>query len=124
MSSQSRLADTFVFKCALLLLAFSVFAWGLHAKLSLYNTTQSSYVSSVAKLSTEKRAAQTMASIERAAELAGVWEWIALFSLLSSFHLISLPTIRFHQIRLSLCRPCRCDLQAPDLMHRPPPVLA
>lgn len=123
MVKRSRSAP-FALKCALLFLAFAVFTWGLQAKLSLYKTAQSPSAASVAKLSTEKHSAQTMASLERVSELTGAWEKVSLLSLTASLHAISIPSIRFHQVELSLCRPCRCDLQGPDLMRRPPPALA
>jgi len=123
MVKRSRSPAPIALKCALLFLAVAVFSWGLQAKLSLYKTSQSPSAASVAKLSTEKRTAQAMASIERIAELPGTWEKVSLSSLTASLHAISIPSIRFHQVELSLCRPCRCDLQGPDLMRRPPPAL-
>jgi hypothetical protein len=111
-------------KCALLFLAFSVFAWGLHAKLSLYQAAQNPSTATVAKLSTEKRSAQTMASLEKAVKPDSTWETVKLISLAVSLQMIAIPSFRFHQVEVSLCRSCRCDLQGPDIMHRPPPTLS
>src|ERR1700728_4317422 len=54
-------------KCALFFLAFSVFNFGLQAKLSLYHPDPSGAppISSMAKLSTERHSACPLASLER-----------------------------------------------------------
>jgi hypothetical protein len=122
MLKRPRIAATFAFKCALLLLASAVFSWGLQAKLSLYNSPQSPSTVTVAKLLTERRSARTMASLEKALQPDMVWETAKLASSLVALQATLIVSFRFSQVEASLCRSCGYDLQDPDLMRRPPPA--
>jgi hypothetical protein len=124
MFKQSRFDASFALKCALFFLASAVFSWGLQAKLSLYNAPQSPSVTTIAKLSTEKHSAQTMASLEAHKSLFGAPQILALVTLAASIKAQWSPSFRFYQVEVDSCRPCRRDLQDPDLMRRPPPALA
>jgi len=124
MFKQPRSVAPFALKCALLFLAFAVFGWGLHAKLSLYKAPQSPSTATVAKLSTEKHSAQTLASLEKHHSMHGVSRILKLVSLAASIRVSWSSSFRFHQVEVSLCKPCRCDLQGPDFMRHPPPALS
>jgi hypothetical protein len=113
-----RIAARFAFKFALLLLATSVFGWGLQAKLSLYKTPESPSTVIVAKLLTERRSAQAMETLEKAIQRNMAWNIILL---LFAFQAILIPSFRFHQVEVGLCKSCRWDLQS-YLIQRPPPT--
>ena len=117
-----QIAATCALKCALLFLACAVFSWGLHAKLSLYKANQSPSTSTVAKLLTERRSAQTMASLERALKPDTAQETLNLISLLVLAHTILFLTFEFYQVEMNLCRSRRRDFQDPNLTQRPPPA--
>jgi hypothetical protein len=123
MSKRYPLADTFSFKIAVFFLAFSVVAWGLQAKLSLYKVAQSPSMASVAKLSTEKRSSATLASIVRATKLPQAWEKIQAFSLTASIHAIPTSSLRGRHTDVKPSAPFLCALRSPGLMRRPPPAL-
>jgi hypothetical protein len=121
MAMRPRSAAAFAFKCSLLFLSSAVFSWGLQAKLSLYKTPQSPTTVIVAKLLTERRSAQTMASLENAPRLHPSWETEKVVVAVQA----NLPfSFEFHQVEVSLCRSGGCDSQGPDLMQRPPPVFS
>jgi hypothetical protein len=113
-----------VFECALLLLALSVFSWGLQAKLSGYggDSGTSSPTRSMAKLSIEESSTRAAASIARSDLPRFTCE---------SRHLAAAALVhRGHhvpQVYLSLPRtgpriPGQYNLHGTDLMRRPPPV--
>jgi hypothetical protein len=124
MFKHPRFGASFALKCALFFLASAIFSWGLQAKLSLYNAPQSPSVTTVAKLLTEKRSAQTMASLEAHESLCGAPQILELVTLAASIKAQRSPSLRLYQVAVDSCRPCRRDLQDPDLMRRPPPALA
>jgi hypothetical protein len=117
-----QIAGTYAFKCALLFLASAVFSWGLQAKLSLYKSPQSPSTVTVAKLLTERRSAQTMASLEKALKPDTAWETLNLIPLLVLALAILIPTFRLYQAEMNLCRSRRWDFQDPHLTQRPPPA--
>ena len=121
-SKRPQIAATYAFKCALLFLACAVFSWGLQAKLSLYKTPQSPSTVTVAKLLTERRSAQTMASLENALEPDTAWDRLNLVPLLLLVQAISILAFEFYQVDMDLPRSCRWDFQIPHLTQRPPPA--
>jgi len=123
MSKRPPIAATYAFKCALLFLACAVFSWGLHAKLSLYKANQSPSTSTVAKLLTERRSAQTMASLERALKPDTARETLNLISLLVLAQAILFLTFEFYQVEMNFCRFRRWNFHDPHLTQRPPPAL-
>jgi hypothetical protein len=122
MSKRHQIAATYIFKCALLFLACAVFIWGLQAKLSLYKTSQSPSAITVAKLLTERRSAQTMASLEKALKPDTAWETLNLIPLLVLAQAILILTFEFYQVEMNLCGSARWDFQEPHLTQRPPPA--
>jgi hypothetical protein len=117
-------ATTFALKCALLLLACSVFSWGLQAKLSLYKTPQTPSTVIVAKLLTERRSARTMALFEKALEPDTDWKASNLIPLLVAAQAILIVIFIFEicQVEVSLCRSRRWNFHDPHLTQRPPPI--
>jgi hypothetical protein len=122
MLKRPQIARTYAFKCALLFLASAVFSWGLQAKLSLYKPPQSPSTVTVAKLLTEKRAAQTMASLEKALKPDTAWERSNLIPLLVLAQAILILTFKFYQVEINICRFRRWNFQDPHLTQRPPPA--
>jgi hypothetical protein len=122
MSKRHQNAATYAFKCALLFLACAVFGWGLQAKLSLYRTPQSPSTVTVAKLLTERRSAQTMASLEKALKPDTSWEMLNLIPLMVLAPAILIFRFEFYQVGMDLCRSRRWDFQDPHLTQRPPPA--
>jgi hypothetical protein len=122
MSERHQIAVTYAFKCALLFLACAVFSWGLQAKLSLYKTPQSPTTVIVAKLLTERRSAQTMASLEKPLTLDAAREKLYLIPLLVLAQAILFLTFKFYQAELHFCRHGRRNFHDPHLTQRPPPA--
>lgn len=112
------------FRAALLFLALSVFAWGLNAKLSLYKTAQSPATTSSAKLSTDKRCAETIATISKACKLIKAVETVSGFTPASSLHEMAVFPSKLKQAQIRQYRSCEVDSQAPPQMRRPPPILS
>jgi hypothetical protein len=124
MPKRPQTAAPLALKCALLFLAVSVFAFGLNAKLSLYQKHQSPDTVAAAKLSTEKRAAQSTIVLKVVKEPLASDETLRLMAFAVFHNVISSPTFRLHQVEVSLCSPCRCDSRSSSLMNRPPPTLS
>jgi hypothetical protein len=122
-SKQLQTAATYTFNCALLFLACAVFSWGLQAKLSLYKTPQSPSAVTVAKLLTEKRSAQTVASFEEALKPIATWETLNLIPLLVLAQASLIFIFKFYQVEINLCASRRWDFHDPHLTQRPPPAL-
>ena len=122
MSKRHQIAAKYAFKCALLFLACAVFSWGLQAKLSLYKTPQSPSTVTVAKLLTERRSAQTMASLENALKPDTAWQRLKLIPILALAQSILIPSFEFYQVEMNLCRFHGWDFQDPHLTQRPPPA--
>jgi hypothetical protein len=117
-----QLAGTYAFKCALLFLASAVFTWGLQAKLSLYKPHQTPSTSTVAKLLTERRSAQTVAVLEKVLEPNTAWETWTLIPLLVLAQAILILTFAFYRSEMTICRFRRWDFRDPHLTQRPPPA--
>lgn len=124
MPERSRLADGFGFRFALLFLAFSVFAWGLQAKLSLYKAAPFPSTATVAKLSSENRSAQTIASLQSTMKSNIDRGTIKFLCFLDSLRAAEGPSVRFQQVEVRLCRSCGSEWQNLDVMRRPPPALS
>jgi hypothetical protein len=124
MPKRPQTAAPFALKCALLFLAVSVFAFGLNAKLSLYRKHQSTGTVAAAKLSTEKRSAQSTVVLKVVKEPLASAETLRLMAFAVFHNVISSPAFRLHQVEVSLCSPCRCDSRSSLLMNRPPPTLS
>jgi len=122
MLKRPKIAATYAFKCALLFLACAVFSWGLQAKLSLYKIPRPPSTVIVAKLLTERRSAQTMASLERAPTTDTASETLNLIPLLVLAQAIFILRFEFCQVELNLCRSRRWDFHDPHLTQRPPPA--
>ena len=122
MLKRPQLTGAYAFKCALLFLACAVFSWGLQAKLSLYKTPQSPSTVTVAKLLTERRSAQTMASLENALKPDTAWQRLKLIPILALAQSILIPSFELYQVEMNLCRSRRRDFQDPNLTQRPPPA--
>ncbi len=122
MLNRPQMAATYAFKSALLFLAFAVFGWGLHAKLSLYKSPQSPSTVTVAKLLTERRSAQTIASLEKALEPDIASQRLNLTPLLVLAQAILFFAFRFYQIETNFCGSRRCDFHDAHLKQRPPPA--
>jgi hypothetical protein len=124
MSKQPRTATPIAVRIIAHFLVFAVFAWVLQAKLSLYKAHYCPSATTVAKVSTGKRSAQTVASPKRTANLDRAWEDELLATLVASHEEISGPSSSFRNVALSLRRPCRIGSKGTDLMRRPPPALS
>ncbi|MGA2534772.1 MAG: hypothetical protein ABSF53_02065 [Terracidiphilus sp.] len=122
MLKRPQIAGTYAFKFALLFLASAVFTWGLQAKLSLYKPPQSPSTVTVAKLSTERRSAQTMALLEKALEPDTAWERLNLIPLLVLAQAILFLTFEFYHVEMNFCRSRRWNFHDPHLTQRPPPA--
>jgi hypothetical protein len=123
MSKRRQTAATCTFKCALLFLACAVFSWGLQAKLSLYKTSQSPSTVTVAKLLTERRSAQTVASFEEALKPHTTRETLRLIPLLILAQAIVIFRFELYKVEVSICRFRGWDFRDPHLTQRPPPAL-
>ena len=114
------------FECALLFLAFSVFSWGVQAKVSLYHSHagNSPSTSSMAKLSTEEGSTRTVASVENQNQPRLTWEsmHVAAYAFMQQGNHV--PPAYLSQLGSEPRVPGRFNLHGPDLMRRPPPVLS
>jgi hypothetical protein len=124
MPKRPQTAAPFALKCALLFLAFSVFGFGLNAKLSQYRANQSPDTVAAAKLSAEKRTAQSTVVTKVVKEPREEASRFRLFAFTVFQNVISSPAFKLHQVEVSLCNPCRCDSRSPSLMNLPPPALS
>jgi hypothetical protein len=124
MSKQPRAATPIAVKCIIHVLVFAVFVWVLHGKLSLYKPHYRPSATTVAKVSTGKRSAQTVASPKRTVNLDRAWEDALRATLVASPEGISGQSSRFRNVALSLCKPCRIGSKGTDLMRPPPPALS
>lgn len=110
-------------KCALILLMFAVFAWGLHAKLSHYNPSSSKdATTTTTKLLTDKTVEHSDdAYAQDVADDPGQRIEVPSSSVV---HVMPFPQMAIHQAELSLCNSCRYDLDGPNSMHLPPPTIS
>jgi hypothetical protein len=112
-------------ECTFLLLAISVFGWGLQAKLSVYRTKPGKFASPIymAKLATEKSTALTVAIVDNKEQCRPALgrQHLTHFA----FWLIGnhFPTTVVSQPEPGPRIPGRYNLYGSNLMRRPPPVL-
>jgi hypothetical protein len=124
MSKQPRAAIPIAVRCIIHALVLAVFVWVLQAKLSLYKAHYCPSATTVAKVSTGKRSAQTVSSPKRTANLDREWEDALRSTLVASPEGISGPSSSIRDVALCLRRPCRIGSKGTDLMRRPPPALS
>lgn len=106
----------------LLLLAVSVFSWGLQAKLALYSAT-STTGSNVAKLSTERHSIETVRSLEERDETPHPDKLTVptFCGKLLATHCFRTIT---EEAEISLTAPNRVKRTGIYTFHRPPPLLS
>lgn len=111
------------FECALLILAVSVFGWGLQAKLSGYNGDSGTSVSTktMAKLSTEEVSTRAAASVWHQDRPRLTWESLHFAAVASMQQGNHVPPAYLSQCEPGPRVPRRFELHSPGLMHRPPP---
>jgi hypothetical protein len=107
---------------ALLLLAFSVFGLGLHARLAVY-TSSTSFNPTSAKISTEKNSARMLEVFEERDWTRHTADKLAVSFLLSEIHFQ--PALRSitELAEIALANPTLLDLNGINSLHRPPPSL-
>jgi hypothetical protein len=108
-------------KLALLFLAFTVFSFGLQAKLSLYHPI-STPNTSAAKISTERYSAQVLSALERPVGVPSPWDEFDLTIRLNSIA-PALDSVA-QRAEIVLWHPGRFDLHGVFSLHRPPPFLS
>jgi len=106
---------------AFLFLAFSVFAWGLQARLSQYKTNgRASEL--VVKMSTEKRSSFYSVPTFSDEKTQPDFEKFACRLIFAIYQSSATSPNATQQVELSLVAPSRYDAQGPGLMLRPPPA--
>ncbi len=122
MRTGSRFTISVTIQCVLtFFLAFAVFGWGLHAKLSLYEANSHS-VSSTAKLSLKERPSQLgEAQSSEEPPQAGVHVF-ASRAMVESLHLAATELARFDEVEVISKSPSRVHLEESASTLRPPPV--
>jgi hypothetical protein len=108
-------------KLALLFLAFTVFSFGLQAKLSLYRPI-STPNTSAAKISTERYSAQVLNALERPDGVSSCRYEFDLVFLVNNIA-PSLDAVA-QRAEIVLWHPGRFDLHGVFSLHRPPPFLS
>jgi len=108
-------------KLALLFLAFTVFSFGLQAKLSLYRPL-STPSTSVAKISTERYSAQVLHALEMPEVVPSRWDNFDLVFRVNSVVPVLDSVTQWAEV--ILWHPRRFDLNGVYSLHRPPPFLS
>jgi hypothetical protein len=108
-------------KLALLFLAFTVFSFGLQAKLSLYRSI-STPNTSAAKISIERYSAQVLNALERADGVPFLWNEFDLAFLVNN--IVPVLDSVAQRAEIVLWHPGRFDLHGVFSLHRPPPFLS
>lgn len=113
-------------ECALLFVAVSVLGWGLQAKLSLYHNSnhELTLTSYMAKMSTEKSSARTVASVEDHDQRRFIGETRHAITVAFSLLGHNVAPDNLIQPEPGPRIPGRFNLHGPDLTRRPPPVLS
>lgn len=119
-----RTINSIAFACVLTFLGISVFCWGLKAKLSLYKIDQSKpAISCMAKLSVEKQADRTLASVAApTAPMDLMRGFVAVVVAYTQGNSISVA--RLHSAYFSSLAPSGEHLRLLKLTRRPPPLLS
>jgi len=106
-------------KCALLLLAFSIFGFGLHARLAQYKPFPPN--PTAAKVSTEKRSEQVLQALAaRDEDLQTAGRPAFTFSL-EGIRIRPVFQLATEQAKIGLSHPMRLDLNGVYSLHLPPP---
>ena len=106
---------------ALLFLAFSVFGFGLHARLAQYKPSPPNPTS--AKISTETRAAQALKAIDKHIASADGIDRLAFAYRVSKLQQPPRLQTAGEQARIDLSDPMRVDLHGVYRLHGPPAIL-
>ena len=122
MQRKHRLAESCGFKASLLLLALSVFGWGLGAKLALYKAAQPSSTASCAKMSTDNRSVHTAEAVALEEQEAPSRPRVYTLNL-DENDALSIASLSLRQVEVSLYRPSILQMSGPNL-RRPPPAVA
>jgi len=121
MLSHVRSIVPLIRKCVLLLLAFSVFGFGLQARLAQYKPSPPN--PTAAKISTEKHSAQVLKVLAERDETPQPADWLAKALLISAIRMRPIPQPVTQQAEIGLSNPTRFDLNGVYSLHRPPPTL-
>jgi hypothetical protein len=120
MHSNMKSIVLLVRKCALLFLALFVFGFGLQARLAQYQTSPPN--PTAAKISTERRSAQVLKSLDKRDETPTPTYRLAIAFLLSGIQVRSIPQSVIERAKISLSDPRRLDLNGAHSLHDPPPT--
>jgi hypothetical protein len=123
MLSPMRSMFLLIRRCALLMLAFSVFALGLQARLALCRSSAPMSVTS-AKVSTEKRSAQVLESLEQRDEATHPSDRDVVAELIARAFVIPVFESLTDRAEIGLFAPTRLERSGNDTLHRPPPSVA
>jgi hypothetical protein len=118
MFSHVRSVVPLIRKCALLLLAFLVFGFGLQARLAQYKSDPPNPTS--AKISTEKHSLQVLAERN---ETPNPVDRLALAFFFSGNRMRPTPQPVAERAEIGLSNPTRFDLNGVYSLHRPPPTV-
>jgi hypothetical protein len=105
-------------KCAFLLLALSVFWFGLHARLEAYKPAASNIADS--KISTEKHSTEILKALDKQDSPADDLNALVLGFFLRGFHSAVSPLPLGEIARIELADPRRLDLGGVYSLHGPP----
>jgi hypothetical protein len=105
-------------KCAFLLLALSVFWFGLHARLEAYKPAASNISDS--KISIEKHSAEVLTALDKQDSLADDLNALILWFFLREVHSSVSPLPLSEVARIELVDPRRLDLGGIYSLHGPP----
>jgi hypothetical protein len=121
MLTGSRSVVPLIRKCAVLLLAFSVFGFGLQARLAAYNRCPPN--PSAAKISTEKRSGAVLQAVEQKDDSPNPLDRLEFAFLLSGFWHQPIVQPAKEQAEISLRDPRRSDLNVVYSVHGPPTTI-
>jgi hypothetical protein len=121
MLSNVRSVGALIRKCAFLLLAFSVFWFGLHARLGAYKSSPPNPTAS--KISTEKHSAEVLRVLDKQAEPASDVAVLLFGFFLHGLHLQATPRPLGELAKISLSDPRRLDLAGIYCLHGPPSTI-
>ncbi|AEU37324.1 hypothetical protein [Granulicella mallensis] len=121
MLSNARSAVSLLRSCALLLLAFSVFGFGLQARLAQYQPYPPN--PTAAKIATEKQSEKVLKVLAERDQAPQPIEWLAHAFSLSGVLIQPISPSVIAQAEIRLSNPTRFDLNGFYSLHRPPPTL-
>jgi hypothetical protein len=118
MFSNVRSVGAFLRRCTFLLLALSVFWFGLHARLEAYKSAASNVSDS--KISTEKHSAEVLKALDKQDSPADDVDALIQEFFLQGFHSSVSPLPLSEVARIELADPRRLDLGSVYSLHGPP----